>query len=30
MEIRDLYDENKVLTGQTIRKGDPVQVDSII
>jgi isopentenyldiphosphate isomerase len=24
MEIRDLYDENKVLTGQTIKKGDPV------
>ena len=24
MEIRDLYDENKVLTGETIEKGAPV------
>ena len=26
MEYRDLYDENKVLTGETIKKGDPVPV----
>lgn len=24
MEIRDLYDENKVLTGETIEKGKPI------
>ena len=24
MEYRDLYDENKVLTGETIKKGDPI------
>lgn len=24
MEIRDLYDENKVLTGETIEKGQPI------
>ncbi len=26
MEYRDLYDENKVLTGETIKKGDSVPV----
>ena len=30
MELRDLYDENKELTGETIYKGQDVPKDVII